>query len=236
MVDENLLLCENWQCTSVGRHEGESWSEDKTLFGEAENTMNKSKDKSAASGTAVQGRTYDVVYAGLFAVLIAVCAWISIPAAVPFTLQTFGVFMAVGVLGGKRGTLAVLAYILLGAVGAPVFAGFTGGIGILLGNTGGYIVGFFFSALVMWALEKIPGRGRAAHALAMLAGLAVCYLFGTVWFMVVYSRANGPVSAGTVLGWCVIPFIIPDLLKIALACILAPKIKRGMGPDPMNKL
>lgn len=74
----------------------------------------------------------------VFAVLIAICSWISIPMTVPFTLQTFAVFLAVGVLGGKRGSLAVLIYILLGAVGIPVFAGFSGGIGVLLGNTGGY--------------------------------------------------------------------------------------------------
>lgn len=71
-----------------------------------------------------RSKTYDLVYIAVFAVVMAVCSWISIPAQVPFTLQTFGVFMAVGVLGGKRGTLAVLVYVLLGAVGVPVFAGF----------------------------------------------------------------------------------------------------------------
>ena len=102
-----------------------------------------------------QSKTYDMVYIAIFAVLMAICSWISIPMTVPFTLQTFGVFMAVGVLGGKKGTLAVLIYILLGAIGVPVFAGFSGGIGILLNTTGGYIVGFFFSALVMWGMEKL---------------------------------------------------------------------------------
>lgn len=105
-----------------------------------------------------RSKTYDLVYIAVFAVVMAVCSWISIPAQVPFTLQTFGVFMAVGVLGGKRGTLAVLVYVLLGAVGVPVFAGFSGGIGALLGNAGGYIIGFIFSALVMWAIEHIFGR------------------------------------------------------------------------------
>ena len=81
-----------------------------------------------------RSKTYDLVYIAVFAVVMAVCSWISIPAQVPFTLQTFGVFMAVGVLGGKRGTLAVLVYVLLGAVGVPVFAGFSGGIGALLGH------------------------------------------------------------------------------------------------------
>ena len=90
--------------------------------------------------TATKTKTYDLAYIAIFAVLIAICSWISIPMTVPFTLQTFGVFMAVGVLGGKRGSLAVLVYILLGAIGVPVFAGFSGGLGILLNNTGGYMM------------------------------------------------------------------------------------------------
>lgn len=72
---------------------------------------------------ATRSKTYDLVYIAVFAVVMAVCSWISIPAQVPFTLQTFGVFMAVGVLGGKRGTLAVLVYVLLGAVGVPGICG-----------------------------------------------------------------------------------------------------------------
>lgn len=105
--------------------------------------------------TTTRSKTYDMVYIAVFAVLIAICSWISIPMTVPFTLQTFAVFLAVGVLGGKRGSLAVLIYILLGAVGIPVFAGFSGGIGQLLGNTGGYIIGFLFSALLMWLIEAV---------------------------------------------------------------------------------
>lgn len=83
---------------------------------------------------ATRSKTYDIVYIAVFAVIMAICSWISIPTAVPFTLQTFGVFVAVGVLGGKRGTLSILVFILLGAIGVPVFAGFSGGIGVLAGN------------------------------------------------------------------------------------------------------
>ena len=165
-------------------------------------------------------RTVDMAYIAMFAVVMAVCAWISIPAAVPFTLQTFGVFLAVGLLGGKRGTLAVLIYLLLGAVGMPVFAGFNGGLGYMLGSTGGYIVGFLLSALVMWALEAAPGRKTWVLAVSMVLGLAVCYAFGTAWFMVVYARNTGAIGLMTALGWCVIPYIVPDLVKIALALLL----------------
>lgn len=170
-------------------------------------------------------RTRNLAYIALFAVLMAVCSWISIPTMIPFTLQTFAVFLAVGVLGGKRGTLAVLVYILLGAVGVPVFAGFQGGLGILLGNTGGYIIGFLFTALVMWLMEALLGRKLWVLAVSMVLGLIVCYAFGTAWFMVVYARNSGAVGLGTALGWCVIPYIIPDLVKVALALLLSRKLR-----------
>lgn len=173
-----------------------------------------------------KSKTYDLVYIGVFAVLMAVCSWISIPTAVPFTLQTFGVFMAVGVLGGKKGTASVGLYLLLGVLGVPVFAGMTGGIGVLLGTTGGYIIGFFFSALVMWEMEKLPGKRSVIQVISMIIGLLVCYTFGTLWFMMVYMKNQGAVGLMTVLGWCVIPFIIPDILKIVLAYGLSRKLKK----------
>ena len=169
-------------------------------------------------------RTVDMAYIALFAVMIAVCSWISIPATVPFTLQTFGVFLAVGVLGGKRGTLAVLVYLLLGMVGLPVFAGFSGGMGCLLGSTGGYIVGFLFSALVMWAMERLLGKKPWVLALSMVLGLIVCYAFGTVWFMQVYAKTTGTIGLWTALGWCVFPYILPDLVKIVLAMVLCKRL------------
>ena len=179
-----------------------------------------------AAGTRSAFQTKDIVLIGIFAALIAVCSWISIPTAVPFTLQTFGVFMAVEVLGGKRGTLSVLVYLLLGAVGLPVFAGFTGGMGIITGSTGGYFVGFLLGAMIMWLLETVLPNGTVTGILSMLAGLLVCYALGTLWFMWVFTKNSGPVSLMTVLGWCVIPFIIPDLIKIALAWLLSRRLRR----------
>ena len=180
------------------------------------------------SMTSTKMQTLDMAYIGLFAVVIASCSWISIPTVVPFTLQTFAVFLAVAVLGGKRGTLAVIVYVLLGAVGLPVFSGFKGGIGVLLNTTGGYIIGFVFSALVMWAFEKSFGKKTWALILSMVLALAVCYAFGTVWFMIVYAKNVGAVGLSAVLGWCVIPFIIPDLAKITLAFILSNRISKAV--------
>ena len=179
------------------------------------------------STVAVQrSKTYDIVYIAVFAVIMAICSWISIPAAVPFTLQTFGVFIAVGVLGGKRGSLSILVFILLGAIGIPVFANFSGGIGVLAGPTGGYIIGFLFSALLMWAMEKLPGKKSVMQIVSMIAGLIVCYAFGTVWFVIVYGRMNGPIGFTAALASCVVPFIIPDIIKIALAYVLSRKLRK----------
>ena len=181
-------------------------------------TMNHTKE------TKKNFRTIDLVYMALGAVLIAVCSWISIPTIVPFTMQTFAVFFVLSALGGKRGTVAIIIYVLLGAVGVPVFAQFTSGIGILLGNTGGYIVGFIFMGLVYWLIVHFMGKKTWVKTLAMVIGLAVCYTFGTVWFMIVYAQANGAVGLAMVLAWCVIPFIIPDLIKLGLALTLARRL------------
>lgn len=171
-------------------------------------------------------KTLDMVYIALFACLMAICSWISIPGEVPFTLQTMGVFLAIGLLGGKRGTLAVLVYILMGVIGLPVFSGFSGGIGKLVGVTGGYIVGFLASALVMWAMEALLGKKKWVLALSMVIGLLVCYAFGTAWFMVLYTSSKGAITLGAVLGMCVIPYIIPDVIKIAVALLLTNILKR----------
>ena len=169
-------------------------------------------------------RTIDLVYIALAAVLIAICSWISIPTTVPFTMQTFAVFLVLSVFGGKRGTIAIILYILLGVVGIPVFAQFTSGIGILLGSTGGYIVGFVFMGLVYRLIVHFLGKKLWAEILAMVIGLAVCYSFGTAWFMIVYAQSNGAVGLATVLAWCVIPFIIPDLIKLGLALTLVRRL------------
>lgn len=166
----------------------------------------------------------DLVYIAFGAVLIAICSWISIPTAVPFTMQTFAIFFVLSAFGGKRGTVAIIVYILLGMVGIPVFAHFTSGIGILLGSTGGYIVGFIFMGLIYRLIVHFLGKKLWVEILSMVIGLAVCYSFGTVWFMIVYAQANGAVGLAMVLAWCVVPFIIPDLIKLGLALALARRL------------
>ena len=171
-------------------------------------------------------RVVDLTYMAVGAALTAVCSWISIPSTVPFTLQTFALFCVLSLLGGKRGTVSIVIYILLGAVGMPVFAGFTGGIGILLGTTGGYIIGFIFMALLFWLAEHFFGNALPVRIVSMLAGLLVCYAFGTGWFLWVYARQSGAIGIGTALSWCVLPFILPDLAKMALAVGIAGRVKK----------
>jgi biotin transport system substrate-specific component len=170
-------------------------------------------------------KVLDLVYIAIGAALIAICSWISIPTAVPFTLQTFAVFFVLLLLGGERGTLATIIYVLLGAVGLPVFSGFKGGIGILFGSTGGYILGFLFIGLIYILFTRFFKKKIAIKVAALVLGLAVCYAFGTAWFMHVYMQSSGEVGLITVLGWCVFPFIIPDLLKLALAVVIARRVE-----------
>ena len=173
-----------------------------------------------------------LTFLALSVALITVCSWISVPLTIPFTLQTFAVCLSAALLG-PSGFWAVLGYILLGAAGVPVFSGFRGGLGALMGVTGGYIVGFLFTAAIVGFSVRRFGRGLPALLLSMAVGVLVCYAFGTAWFMAVYARSTGPLSLGAALGWCVFPYLLPDAVKILLASVLcrrlAPAWKR-MGP------
>ena len=176
--------------------------------------------------TAVNARTKDLAYIAIFTALIAVGAWIAIPtpARIDFTLQTLGVFLAVGILGGRRGTLAVAAYLLLGAVGAPVFSGFSGGLSALVSPSGGYLIGFLFAALFMWATERKADR-LWKLGLQMATGMVICYAFGTAWFMTVYPMGGESVGLAAALSWCVIPYLPFDAIKIALALLLTARLR-----------
>lgn len=175
-------------------------------------------------------KTKDMTYIALLAVLISVCSWLSVPAAIPFTMQTYAVFTALLLLGGKRGCIAVAVYIALGAVGLPVFSGFTGGIGKLMGPSGGYIIGFVFTALCYLLCEKLFGQRLWVKTASLVVGLALCYAFGTLWFVKVYSVTK-PVSYASALGICVLPFIIPDAAKMALAFLTDRVIRKHVNID-----
>lgn len=174
------------------------------------------------------GKTADLVQIALFAVLIAVCSWITIPAQIPFTLQTLAIFTALGILGGKKGTIAIAIYILLGAVGIPVFSNFRGGIGVLAGATGGYILGLILTGLIYWGITAAFRNIRRSKcldvlvvSLAMIIGNLVCYAAGTVHYMMIYAKNAGGIGVGAALSLCVLPFILPDLVKIGIAVFIS---------------
>ena len=172
--------------------------------------------------------TTDLAYISICTVLIIICSWISIPTAVPFTMQTFAVFCSLNLLGGKKGTIAVLVYLLIGAAGVPVFSGFKSGYTIIIGPTGGYMLGFIFMGLIFTLGETLSKGKLKIRIAAMIIGLIVCYAFGTAWFMTVYTNNTGAIGLGTALTLCVIPFIIPDICKMILAIFLSEKLRKEL--------
>lgn len=166
-------------------------------------------------------RTVELAYIALGAALIAVCAWITIPFTVPFTMQLFAVFFVLTVLGGRNGTIAIAVYLLLGSIGIPVFSGFKGGFGVLIGMTGGYLVGMLLIGLVYWLITKLLKPSVWTELIAFAIGLILCYAFGTLWF----STLNGEKSFYASLAVCVVPFILPDILKLALAYFVGRKLR-----------
>ena len=160
----------------------------------------------------------------LFAALLAVCAWTAVPLGdVAFTMQTLGVFLALGLLGGKWGTVSICVYLLLGAAGAQVFSGFRGGIGVLMGATGGYLAGFLCSGLIYWLVTALWGCSAKARICAMVLGLLGCYAFGTLWFRFWYGQGG---SLGLILIKCVLPYLLPDAAKLTAAYFLTNRLKR----------
>lgn len=157
------------------------------------------------------------------AALMAVCAWITIPGAVPFTLQTFGLFLLLELLGGRLGLYALAVYLALGVMGLPVFSGFQSGFGVILGATGGYLSGFLISAFVYIFLEKT----QIPPVFSLILSLIGCYGFGTVWYLAAYAEGG---SLWAVLSVCVLPFLIPDAVKLLLAHSLSKRLKPFINP------
>ena len=174
-------------------------------------------------------KTKNLAIGALFSALTAICAWITIPSPIPFTMQTFAIFLSFCVLGGKYSLFSLLVYIFMGIVGLPVFSGFRGGIGVLLSNTGGYILGFVASILLMWLLEKIFGKSKKIVIISMFAGLFVCYLFGTLWFTLFYTQNFTLSSFLSVATTCVLPFVVPDAVKIFLAYFMSERIRKAVN-------
>ena len=160
----------------------------------------------------------------LFAALTAILSQIAVPTPfIPFTLSLCAVFLAGGILGYKSAPSAMIVYMLIGAVGIPVFTGFKGGLAVLAGPTGGYLWSYPIMAFIIAFFRK---KFKTHKAFAMISGmaasLAVCYTLGTIQFML---YTNGTFIE--CLMTAVVPFIFFDILKIALSsavCLALDKI------------
>ena len=192
-------------------------------------------------------KTKQMVLIALMTAVTCVLGPLSIPlpfSPVPISLTNFAIFLAIFVLGMKNGTISFIIYLLLGAVGVPVFSSFRGGLQVLAGPTGGYLIGFIFLALIMgfaldhfdrklvptiigfiflaaiagFFVEKFPAK-IYMHVVGMIIGMAVCYAFGTVWLAKLLSLSF---KEGLMMG--VIPYLAGDVAKIIIAAIVGPKL------------
>ena len=191
--------------------------------------MVRLRTKEKFNSKSIANKTRDLVYIAICTSLICICSWITIPGTIPFTLQTFAIFVTLGLLGWKRGLFSILIYIILGIIGLPVFSSFNSGIGVILGPTGGYIIGFLFSSFLYFLLEKFIKNENVKLILGFILSLILCYLIGTIWFYYVYGNNIEYMSFYNVMMICVIPFIIPDLLKILLAFVVVKNVKRRIN-------
>ena len=171
----------------------------------------------------------NIVLCSLFSALLCVCSWIAVPVGnAVITLQTFALFLCLTLLGGKRGSIVCLVYLLLGGVGLPVFSGFRGGLGMLFGATGGYLMGFLAAALLYWLITSLFGARFPVKLFALLSGLVVCYAFGTFWVVRTSLSAGNALSIGAVLLQCVVPYLLPDIAKLCFSLFLSQRLRRHL--------
>lgn len=179
-------------------------------------------------------KTVQMVEIALMSAVLCVVSPFTVPvpmSPVPLSLATFAVYLAVVLLGAKKSTICVLVYLLLGAMGLPVFSGFSGGIGVLFGPTGGYLLGYAACAAVAgWLLKNRTHRketaGRRCYVRTVFAlsfGTVVCYILGTGWFRAVMK---GSYTFTQALLVCVVPYLLFDMVKILAAAALAAPVRR----------
>ena len=172
-------------------------------------------------------KTKQMVLIALMTAVTCVLGPLSIPlpfSPVPISLTNFAIFLAIFVLGMKNGTISFIIYLLLGAVGVPVFSSFRGGLQVLAGPTGGYLIGFIFLALIMgFALDHFD-RKLVPTIIGMIIGMAICYIFGTAWL-----AGQLGMSFVAALGIGVIPYLPGDTAKIIIAIIAGPQIRKAVS-------
>lgn len=172
---------------------------------------------------------YKITFVAMCVAFLTLCSWISIPFFVNVTFQIFAVFLISSISTPVISLLGVTSYILLGLIGVPVFSGFKNGISAFTGASGGFLIGFVISALMISLFSRHYFEKRSLHIVIMLISLLTCYLCGVLWYIFVYNYSvSVPLVDSLII--CVLPFVIPDILKILLVLIvyrkLSPYLKR----------
>ncbi len=181
-----------------------------------------SKEKSTTERkTAVK----DITQVSIITALLCILAPMSIPIGpVPVSLTSFVIYLSLYMLGMKKGTLSILIYLLIGAVGLPVFSGYTGGLAKLTGATGGYLVGFIFIALIGgYVIDHWPDQ-YWLHFLAYVLSTAICYALGTIWFVYLMQC-----TLAYALSVCVTPFILVDLCKMVVGILVGSRVRKRLA-------
>lgn len=164
---------------------------------------------------------------GMMTAVICIIAPISMPlpfTLVPISLSPFAVYLVAAIMGAKRGALCVLLYLAVGAVGVPVFSGWSGGIQKIIGPTGGYLVSYIIVALIVGYLVSKNPHNIRVYFVAMVIGLIVCYIGGSGWYAYIQGISIHAAVTGAVL-----PFIPGDILKIIMAVLIAYPLKNRLG-------
>lgn len=174
-------------------------------------------------------KTICITETALMSAVLCVISPFAIPvpmSLVPFSLATLGVYVAAMLLGAKRGAVCVLVYLFLGMAGLPVFSGFSSGVGVLLGPTGGYLIGYVHCVLVIGWLQKTKfyQKSSLGRMGAIGLGTAVCYAFGTVWFLRI-MKGNYTILQALLV--CVVPYLLFDVLKIFAAAAVARVLRKN---------
>ena len=195
--------------------------------------MNKEADMNCVGNAQyVHGRVKEMTLTGVITALFCICGPLAVPlpvSPVPISLTNLVIYLALYILGMRRGTISYLVYLLLGLVGLPVFSAFTSGPAKLFGPTGGYLTGFIFMALISgYCIDRWNGQIKMSM-FGMVAGTAVTYAFGTVWLA--YQADMG---LGEALAVGVYPFIAGELAKMALTLLVAPQVRVRLRKAALN--
>ena len=159
--------------------------------------------------------------------LLAICSHISVPAFVGhITLQLFAVLLIASTLDLKKSFISVALYIAMGLIGIPIFAGFRGGLSVLLDVSGGYLLGFLLISVTVPLARRFFGELTVCTLASSLIAMLLTYVIATLWFMIVTSAPLSFESFRIAIAWCALPYVIFDIIKLALVLICAPRVRR----------